>query len=75
MEYLTLLLLAYSLYRLANLDYLQRIAGILGFICGATVEARNLDLTITSGALAEWTILGFVLTAVLFRREIRHLLR
>lgn len=76
MEYFTLLLLlGYSLYRLANLDYLRRIAGILGFLCGATFEARNLDLTITFGALTKWTIVGFVLTAVLFRREIGQLLR
>jgi hypothetical protein len=75
MEYLTLLVLGYSLYRLANLDYLQRMAGILGFLCGATFEARNLALTITFGALTKRMIVGFVLTAVLFRREIGQLLR
>jgi hypothetical protein len=32
-------------------------------------------LTITFGALTKWTIVGFVLTAVLFRREIGQLLR
>jgi len=50
-------------------------AGILGFLCGATVEALNAELTITVTFITEWTILGCFLLGVLFQREIRQLLR
>jgi hypothetical protein len=66
---------AYFLYRLAKLDYLGRIAGTLGFICGAIAEARILELTITTRAMTEWALGGCFLTAVLFQREIKELLR
>jgi hypothetical protein len=74
-ESLKFALLAYFLYRLARLDYLRRIGGTLGFICGAIVEARNLELPITARAMTEWALGACLLTAVLFQREIKELLR
>lgn len=69
------LVLVCAVYRLAKLDLARRMAGTLGFLCGATAEALNVDLTITVPFLAEWTIFGCFLLGVLFQREIRQLLR
>jgi hypothetical protein len=71
----TALVFVYSVYRLAKLDLLRRMAGTLGFLCGATAEALNVDLTMTLTFLAEWTIFGCFLLGVLFQREIKQLLR
>lgn len=73
--YLILAFLAYLLYRLARLDYLRRIAGVAGFACGAMVEAFHLGLDITFRVLSVWALAGFLVTAVLFQREIKQRLR
>ncbi len=74
-ETIKVAVLLYSIYRLAKLDCIRRIASAIGFLCGAILEARNLDLTVTARAMTEWALAGFLLTAVLFQREIRQLLR
>lgn len=75
MESLGLAAIAYSLYRLAKLDCLLRIAATTGFACGAILEACNLGLAITIDLLTEWALAGFLVGAVIFQREIRQLLR
>lgn len=62
------LVFVYCVYRLAKFDLPRRLAGTLGFLCGATAEALNAGLTITVTFLAEWTIFGCFLLGVLFQR-------
>jgi len=75
MKSVELAVVAYSLHRLAKLDCVWRVAGVLGFGCGATFAARNLGIEVTGTAAGEWAVGGLLAAGILFQREIIGYLR
>lgn len=74
-EILELAGVAGLLYVLTKLDCRRRAAAMLGILCGAIAASGNPDLVITVRVVAVWALAGFLITAILFHREIRQRLR
>ena len=74
-EWIILLVVACTVCRVARLNCPLRIAALAGFIFGAIAEACGSGLTISVRTTTEWALAGFLVTALLFRREIQRLLR